>query len=123
MVATKSLLETHDWFGSFQHPHATSQLTGKLTYVPERGLRLEWFVPFDSYDARGEILHGTLEQGLPCTLYGNFEKPNLGFAFNMGTMVNKGQWSPRACVLGLQLDKEDTFDGVDFEINNLQEFL
>src|SRR4249919_830394 len=98
MVAEKSLLESHEWFGSFQHPHSTSQLTGKLSYTPESGLHLDWFVPFGTYDARGEILHGTLQQGVPCTLYGNFETSNSGFAFNMGTMVNKGQWSAKACV-------------------------
>jgi hypothetical protein len=115
-------LESHEWVGSFRHPNSSSQITGKLTYRPEAGVRLQGFVPFGKHDGKGDVLHGVLDDGQPCTLYANIDVNKSGFSFNRGVTLHKGTWGVRSCVFGHHFDQTDLFDGLDLQLTNFQDF-
>jgi|GEM_PF-4370900 len=117
-----NLLKPHEWVGSFRHDAASSVLTGRLKYRPEDGVQLECFAPFDKYKETGDVLHGILEDGEPCTIYAKVDMANAGFSFKRGSAIHRGTWGVRYCVLGNHFDPEDLFEGFEAEFNNFQEF-
>src|SRR5258708_1088662 len=122
MMAKLSLLESHSWFGQFKYPNdSLGWFSGTLRYAPDKGLQLEYMLPFNPQTPSTNVLFGVLQDGRLCTLYGEFSPMegglHLGRAF-----IHNGTWGFRFCIFDGHFAEGDSFIGMDVKFNNFQDF-
>lgn len=117
-----SLLESRHWFGQFKFPNnSTDWFPGTLQYEPDKGLRLEYMLPFNPHTPSTNILFGVLQNGKLCTLYGNFSPVEGGMYFGAVTLHTGTRGFP-FCIFGGHFHEKDLFIGIDTKFSNFQDF-
>ena len=124
MAKPLSLLESYSWLGQFSYPNRTEDgFPGTLRYSPDKGLQLEYMLPFSVQPPSTDILFGVLQNGTTCTLYGDFN-PIRGGGFHLGrtASIRNGIKGLRFGVFGGHFETDHSFDSFDLNFNNFQEF-
>lgn len=121
---TYNHFEHYEWIGSFSTPDRKLEFPGKLTYIPEDGIDLEFMCPMIGGLSRYAYLHGFLADGkntVSCTLFGDFN-PDL-FGFNVGvTSIYQAKIKFNMVILGVKCLPTDDLLEFNLDLTNFQEF-
>lgn len=120
-----SLLEELSWYGAF-NPPGRSELTfgAKVSYSPFDGIRFRYSIPMGAkFENSYDRLHGAVEDGIPCTLVGNFQLSNSGFSFKHGYSYHTHDKYPfHYIVFGGHFDSDLKVFRFGFDLTGVQEF-
>lgn len=117
-----SHFESYDWLGLFWLPGDTKDtFSGRVTYSPELGVKLEVVIAFKQQRKSSEIIHGVLSNGDPCTLFCYFNQKHLGIVIG-GAPIHKGVLPCSGIVLGAHIQPEHKFNGLWVDFTGFDEF-
>lgn len=112
--------ESYEWVGVFCNPDSDDEFHGKVTYVPEDGLSIDFFCTSKLKAKNFDCLHGILSTGELCTLLGDFHVN--GLVMNRGAMLHNGVYSAYAMIFGEHVSNDKLFAGFSLDLTNFQEF-
>ncbi|WDV28150.1 hypothetical protein [Aeromonas caviae] len=125
--------EKYEWIGLFwaesrslepektDEPKSYIEFPGKLYYSVEDGAQLEFMCPMGTGFNKSRYIHGALENGEKCTLFGLFEPERFGF--HSGEIsIYRAKISLDAVIFGVHVSTDDKFDGISLDLTNFQEF-
>lgn len=117
------ILSSYSWFGEFFLPNDhENRFTGRLDYSPTSGLKLSWFMTDGFSKKSGNIIHGFLETGEACTLFGRFDAAYSGLSLKQGFTSRSGDFHFALLAIGDLLADERVFQKVDFSLSGMEEF-
>tara|TARA_R110002049_G_scaffold190570_2_gene359250 strand:+ start:17212 stop:18549 length:1338 start_codon:yes stop_codon:yes gene_type:complete len=117
------LLTEQKWIGEFFLPDAhDNRFSGELQYSPEDGVILTYLISHDKPMERSEILYGIFSSGEKCTLLGNFDPSEAGFALHNNLATKPGKVGFQFLILGEFIPNKGQVSSLDFSLTNLQEF-
>jgi len=120
-----NLLEEVSWYGAFSPPNKSElAFGGKIGYSPFDGIRFRYSIPMGAkLESSYGHLHGTVEDGMPCTLVGNFQLSKSGFSFKHGHSYHTHDKYPfQYVVLGGHFDSDLKVSRFGFDLTGVQEF-
>lgn len=97
------------------------EFPGKLTYSIENGVQLSFLCPAGNKVKRSKYIHGALENGEKCTLFGDFNPDGFGFHFGE-ISIYKAKITFNSAIFGVHTTTEEKFDGISLDLTNFQEF-
>jgi len=112
-----SLFENHEWLGQFWFPDSELKFAGVLRYRPSTGVEIQYLVlPHENFPET-QYLHGVLDNGKSCTLFGKFSISEFSsFATSSGTHNFK------CCVIGAHITPNTYFKEFYINISSMQDF-
>jgi hypothetical protein len=119
-----NLFEPSLWSGEFFLPdmfHA--RFPGTLSYSLEDGVVLTYRIGDDTKLPEAQALHGILDTGDMCTLFGKFTTLHSGFTVRNGLHTTNGKHGFRMLAVGGFLDPKIEIDDLQFSPSGLQVFL
>jgi hypothetical protein len=119
-----SLLEPKSWTGEFFHPEFyENRFSGTLAYSPDGGVILTYrIVGYDKVPSTS-TLHGVLNTGEMCTLFGEFPTTGFGFSIKNGLYSSEGKCGFRFLAVGSFLPEEFRVDDIRLTVSSLESFL
>lgn len=113
--------ESYEWLGFFWTPDKKLEFPGKLTYSPEKGIRLDFMCPAGQRIARHNHIHGALATGEICTLFGDFNPDTFGAHFGK-ISIYKANLTFFAAIFGAHTSLDEKFPSSYLDFTNFQEF-
>lgn len=119
--------EEYEWIGLFwaetipNESEISMEFPGKLTYSIENGVQLSFLYPAVKKIKKLKYIHGALENGEKCTLFGDFDPDRFGFHFGE-ISIYKAKITFNSVIFGIHTTTEDKFDGISLDLTNFQEF-
>lgn len=118
-----NIFSNHTWFGEFFFPEDhENRFAGRLDYSPSAGIRLSWLMAGVVPPRTSEILHGLLENGDACTLFGKFNTTHSGLSIKQGYATKNGTSYFSLAAIGDLLSNETISKDVDFSLSGMDEF-
>lgn len=112
-----------EWTGEFFLPdQIENRFFGQITFSPEYGVILAYFITGKSTPDDSEILHGVLDTGEKCTLIGKFTPTDSNICYQNGLNTRRGTSGFYFLVVGDFLDEGELFSEVTFSLTGMQEF-
>ena len=117
------LFATKHWVGEFFLPgQYEMRFAGTVDYSPENGPILTYLIAGTEVPDDTDVLHGILDTGEPCTLFGHFSARHSGFFSKNGIITHPGKAGFGFFVIGDFFKHDDCFDEFDFSFTGMQEF-
>jgi len=117
------IFSEHIWFGDFFFPDDyDNRFSGKLNFSPESGIELFYLISSDAKLGSTDVLHGILETGEACTLFGKFSTDHSGFTVKQGFSSKKGSVAFSFLVIGDHLSVTPAFQEIIFSLSSMEEF-
>lgn len=118
-----NLFSAKTWAGQFFVPgHFEGRFQGTLSYSPESGVLLTYRVDADNVPSVTEALHGVLDNGDMCTLFGNFSIAGAGSTVRNGLQTINGKRGFKMLAIGGFLPPDIETDNISFMLSGLQDF-
>lgn len=119
---TTDLFEISEWSGEFFFPGSSnSRFHGRLAYSPESGIVLSYMLLDREVFRDSRVLHGVLETGDPCTLFGKLPFP-INTTVRNGVASRNWKAAFPLMAIGGFLGEDETVTEIDFTLTTLQEF-
>lgn len=119
-----SLFEPVRWTGEFFHPDFhQARFSGTLEYSPNDGVVLSYRKVDDGEVPDTPVLHGILDSGDMCTLFGNFSLSDAGFTLRNGLQSFNGKRRFTLLLVGAFVRDDFKVDDLYFTLSGLQDFL
>ncbi|HVV69610.1 MAG TPA: HEPN domain-containing protein [Gammaproteobacteria bacterium] len=109
---------SYNWQGLFFYTDESLKFNGKLIYQPEDGFYLEFFLETSQKIKPTGCLHGVLENGQKCTLFGNFNMNLTGMNINIFTYRERVNFG----IFGKHVHQNQLFCGIIADFTFFQEF-
>ena len=111
------------WNGEFFLPDQfENRFFGDVTFSPEKGVVLSYYITGHVLPSASELLYGVLDTGEPCTLVGTFTPVHSGFSVKNGLSTRNGKAGFYFLVIGKFIGKDELFTEVSFSLTGMQEF-
>jgi len=119
-----SLFKSTAWTGEFFHPDLyQTRFSGSLEYSPEDGVVLTYRKADDGKIPETPVLHGILDSGDMCTLFGKFSLSKAGFTVRNGFYSSNGKCRFERLLVGAFVRDDFKVDDLYFTLSGLQDFL
>ena len=96
---------------------------GTINYSLQEGVVLTYCISHETKLPSTKALHGILNTGDMCTLFGTFTTVNSGFTFRNGLHTSNGRHGFQMLAIGDFLDPKINIDDLYFSPSGLQDFL
>lgn len=119
-----SLFDSTTWTGEFFHPDIfEARFSGSLAYSPEDGVILTYRKADDGNVPDTTVLHGILDTGEMCSLFGDFSLSRAGFTIRNELHTSNGKCGFKLLVVGAFVREDFALDDIYFTVSGLQDFL
>ena len=121
-MAKPDLTLDSTWTGEFFVPGLfEARFVGSLSYSLSDGIVLAYRISDDTPLPETEVLHGILDSGEMCTLFGKFSTEGAGFSVREGLYSKHGRHHFRLIITGGHISADDEYDDSYFMPTGLQE--
>lgn len=118
------LSEPSEWNGIFRSSAAPDiPFQACVCYSPTEGISLDYVIEGSSNLPPSSCLHGVLNTGATCTIFGNFPPKTPGLQVGIGGKSTQyGRTFAQAVLIGPAVHENDAFDTATFSLTGQQEF-